>query len=63
MEDKAKKHSTEETENNIDKANLEALMLDSDENATNNSSAEESVNFEAFMAEYRSLMSKNMAEC
>lgn len=62
MEDNKKKLSTEETENNIDKAKLEALMLDSEEDVSNNENPEENVNFEAFMAEYRSLMSKTMAE-
>jgi hypothetical protein len=61
MDDNKKKLSTEETENNIDKANLDALMFDSDDEISNKT-PEDSVNFEAFMAEYRNLMGKNMEQ-
>ena len=62
MEDKRKKHSTEEAESNIDNSKLDALMLDSDDDIVEKDAAEESVNFEAFMAEYRSLMHQNSDE-
>ena len=59
MEDKRKKRSSEEAESNIDKADLDALMLDSEDDASIDS-PEEDVNFEAFMAEYRNLMSQGI---
>lgn len=62
MEDKKKILFTEETENNIEKNNLEALMLDSEDDTSTDESPEEKVNFQAFMAEYRNLMSQNMSD-
>ena len=68
MEDKKKNRSTEETENNIDSAKsndaakLDALMFDTDEAENTKESPEDAIKFEAFMAEYRTLMSQSISE-
>lgn len=65
MEDEKKILSTEETENDIqDKSEvnrLDALLYDTDD-GFDGESEEETVDFEAFMAEYRSLISSNLSE-
>ncbi len=57
--------STEETENYIKDApkmdTLDALLFDS-EDSSPEENREEQIDFEAFMAEYRSLIGKNLAE-
>ena len=57
MEDK--KNSTKETENNTNDK-LDSLRLDEDDDSVQASPTEDKAQFDAFMAEYRSLMSKNM---
>jgi len=57
--------STEETENDILEApkmdTLDALLFDS-EDSSPEENQEDQIDFEAFMAEYRSLIGKNLAE-
>lgn len=66
MDEKRKLDSTEETENNKKKSDgnfdkLDSLLLDDEEQVTEASSAGDTAKFEAFMAEYRSLMNKNIS--
>lgn len=57
-----KKNSTKETENytngSLDK--LDSLLLDEDDDNISTNPAEDKAQFDAFMAEYRSLMSKSL---
>ena len=66
MSDDKKRISTEETENNIEAAeqqvSLDSLLLDGDDETNGKEIVEDSINFEAFMAEYRNLMSQSIAE-
>lgn len=57
MEDK--KNSTKETEKNTNDK-LDALLLDEEDDSVETSPAEDKAQFNAFMAEYRSLMSKSL---
>ena len=63
MEDEKKLLSTEETEENIteDQApkSLDALLLDAEDDSEDDDSG---IDFEAFMADYRSLITKNLSE-
>lgn len=67
MEDK-RINSTEETEKNINsqevdgQASLDALLFDGDDDAPFNDNTGEKVEYEAFMKEYRSILSKNIAD-
>lgn len=65
MEDNNKRLSTEETEVNIGTENqldtLDALLLD-DEGISGETNSVDDIEFETFMAEYRDLISKNLAE-
>ena len=64
MEDEKKMPSTEEANNDIKDNSidtLDALLFDSDDDI-NSSSDEEVEDFDAFMAEYRSLLTKSFAE-
>ena len=54
-----KKNSTKETEKNTNDK-LDALLLDEEDDSVQASPAEDKVQFDAFMAEYRSLMSKSL---
>lgn len=65
MEDEKKTISTEETEKNTDtkesQSNLDALLFDADDGDSRDSGKDD-IQFEAFMAEYRTLISKNLSE-
>lgn len=54
-----KKNSTKETEKNTNDK-LDALLLDEEDDSVETSPAEDKAQFNAFMAEYRSLMSKSL---
>ncbi len=64
MEDDKKMLSTEETENDINETkpedSLDALLFDAEDELEENPADE--VDFESFMAEYRSLISQNITE-
>lgn len=64
MEDEKKTISTEETENNKEaneqQSSLDALLFDSDDSDRGN--ADDDIQFEAFMAEYRDIISKTLSE-
>ena len=59
MEENRKKLSSDKAESDTQKADLDSLMLDAEDNADSNSTTEETVNFEVFMSEYRNLMGQN----
>lgn len=67
MEDK-KVNSAEETEKNINskesegKASLDALLFDREDNEPTGEKPGDAAEFEAFMNEYRSILSKNIAD-
>ena len=64
MENEKKLNSTEETENSIKekepKDTLDALLLDADDD--DGDIEEQDIRFDAFMAEYRDLISKNLSD-
>ena len=64
MEDEKKTISTEETENNKEaneqQSSLDALLFDADDG--DRAGEEDEIHFEAFMAEYRDLISKTLSE-
>ena len=66
MEDDKKILSTEETENNINEAKpadtLDALRFDAEEDSAPVENEDSGVDFESFMAEYRSIIKQNIAE-
>ena len=58
MEDK--RNPSKETEKNIEANRLDELLLDNEDKASSTSSEIDNDKFNSFMAEYRSLMSKNL---
>ena len=62
MKENEKKLSEDKAETNIDTPNLDALLLDAEDDGENNNATEESVNFDAFMADFRNLMGQPASE-
>ncbi len=66
MEDEKKILSTEETENDINEAKpadtLDALRFDAEDDSAPVENEDSGVDFESFMAEYRSIIKQNLAE-
>ena len=64
MDEKMKKRSTEETEENIknskDQSNLDALLYDNEDEFIKEGSSADGKSFESFMSEYRNIMSRTL---